>query len=297
MYLVPDQGDKRFVVTGANAGTGKEAARRIAAAGGSVVMAVRSPSKGEAARAEILRDHPEASLEVRALDLADLASVTTFSERLLEDDAPVDVLVHSAGVLMPPPKRQVTADGFELQLGTNVLGPYVLTALLLPRILESPTPRVTTKTSLMARFGKIRFDDLDASRSYRARAAYAQSKLATMLIGLRVAELAAELDLPLLSTLAHTGFTRSGGESRKRRRNGSFVPPMDVDQGAEGLIFAAVDPAVEQGAYYGPGGIAGLAGPVKRLPLPRNAKRDPSLPASLCKEAERLTGVELPLGR
>jgi NAD(P)-dependent dehydrogenase (short-subunit alcohol dehydrogenase family) len=143
MYTVPGQSGKRFVIIGANTGTGKEATRRIAAAGGAVIMAVRTPSKGEAAKAEILRDHPGAALEVRQFDLADLSGVRAFAESLLADGTPIDVLVNSAGVLMPPPTRMLTADGFELQFGTNFLGPFALTVLLLPRILESATPRVT----------------------------------------------------------------------------------------------------------------------------------------------------------
>ncbi len=110
MYTVPDQTGKRFVITGANIGTGKEATRRIAAAGGAVIMAVRTPSKGEAAKAEILRDHPGAALEVRQLDLADLSGVRAFAEFLLADGTPIDVLVNNAGVMMPPPTRMLTAD-------------------------------------------------------------------------------------------------------------------------------------------------------------------------------------------
>src|SRR5882757_1865178 len=114
MYQVPDQTGRKFVVTGANSGTGKEAAKRLAAAGAHVVMAVRTPEKGEAARAEILRDVPGAKLEVRRIDLADLSSVRAFAQDLLDEGAPLDVLINNAGV-MAPPKRTTTADGFELQ--------------------------------------------------------------------------------------------------------------------------------------------------------------------------------------
>jgi NAD(P)-dependent dehydrogenase (short-subunit alcohol dehydrogenase family) len=196
MYTVPDQTGKRFVITGSNAGTGKEAARRIAAAGGAVIMAVRTRSKGEAAKAEILADPPGAALEVRQLDLADLSGVRAFAESLLADGTPVDVLVNSAGVLMPPPKRTLTADGSELQFGTSFLGPFALTKLLLPRILQSATPRVPTKSSLMANFVRIRFDDLQRPERCKWRAAHAQSKLAGMLTGMRLAELAAEAGSP-----------------------------------------------------------------------------------------------------
>jgi NAD(P)-dependent dehydrogenase (short-subunit alcohol dehydrogenase family) len=177
MYTVPDQTGKRFVIGGANADTGKEAARRIAAAGGAVIMAVRTPSKGEAAKAEMLADPPGAALEVRQLDLADCSGARAFAEPLLADGTPVDVLVNSAGVLMPPPKRTLTADGSEPQFGTSFLGPFALTALPLPRILQSATPRVATKTSLMANGGRSRFDDLQRPERCKWRAAHRRAAL------------------------------------------------------------------------------------------------------------------------
>jgi len=178
--------------------------------------------------------------------------------------------------------------------------------LLLPRILESATPRITTKSSVMANFGRIRFDDLEWSKRYVSWAAYSQSKLANMLMGMRLAELAAGAGIPLLSTIAHPGFTRTNlqtaggnlGRDASRQRqpsNKTLIPSMDVTQGAEPLIFAAADPAAAQGAYYGPAGFAGLAGPMKRVRLPRSARRDAALPASLWTVVERLTDAKLAL--
>src|SRR5215468_2741632 len=126
MYAVPDQTGKLAVVTGANSGTGKEATKRLAAAGARVVMGVRTVAKGEAARAEILTEHPDAQLEVRRIDLADLASVQEFAEKLAADESHLDLLVNNAGV-MHPPTRMTTKDGFELQFGSNFLGPFALT--------------------------------------------------------------------------------------------------------------------------------------------------------------------------
>src|SRR5579859_6833425 len=136
MYAVPDQAGKLIVITGANSGTGKEAARRLAAAGARVVMAVRAVAKGEQARDEILARQPGAQLEVRRVDLADLATVKEFADGLIADATPVDVLVNNAGV-MAPPTRMATADGFELQFGSNFLGPFALTMRLLPLVLRS----------------------------------------------------------------------------------------------------------------------------------------------------------------
>ncbi len=305
MYTVPDQTGRRFVITGANSGTGKEATRRIAAAGGQVIMAVRSPEKGEAAKAEILRETPGAHLEVRRLDLADLASVREFAASLLSESSVIDVLINNAGVMMPP-TRMLTTDGFELQFGSNFLGPFALTMLLLPRLLESPAPRVVTMSSFAANTGRIDFDDLGRVRRYVPWSAYGQSKLADMLMGMRLAELSSEKHLGLLSTIAHPGFTRTNLQTAGRNlgrddahkavpSERTIIPSQSVEQGVEPLLFAATDPAAEQGAYYGPGGFAGLVGPTKRTRLPRSARRDPALPARLWETAERLTDTRMPV--
>ncbi|MCU1415025.1 MAG: family NAD(P)-dependent oxidoreductase [Microbacteriaceae bacterium] len=298
-YVVPDQTGKRFVITGANSGTGKEATKRIAAAGGKVVMAVRTPSKGDAARDEILAEVPGADLEVRQVDLADLASVREFAKSL---SGPVDVLVNNAGV-MAPPKRFTTVDDFELQFGTNYLGPFALTNLLLPRILESSTPRVATMSSFVANFGRIGLNDLEwTTRRYVPFLAYGQSKLADMLLGERLATLSTERGWSLVSTIAHPGFTRTNlqtaganlGRDKPREPDDRARPwSQEVEQGAEPLIFAAADPAAQQGAYYGPSRFLGLVGPTKRTAIPRSG-RNPELAASLWSAAEKLTGTSLP---
>ena len=202
MYSVPDQAGRLIVVTGANSGTGKEAARRLAAAGAHVVMAVRTVAKGEQARAEILARYPGAELEVRRVDLADLESVGEFADGLLADGTPVDVLINNAGV-MAPPTRMTTADGFELQFGSNYLGPFALTVRLLPLVLAAPAPRVVTMSSGMANFGRIHFDDLQWERRYRPNLSYAQSKLADLLMTRHLAAIATQRDWNLISNAAH----------------------------------------------------------------------------------------------
>jgi NAD(P)-dependent dehydrogenase (short-subunit alcohol dehydrogenase family) len=302
MYTVPDQTGKRFVITGSNSGTGKEAAKRIAAAGGRIVMAVRTPAKGDDARAEILREVPGAEIEVRRLDLADLASVRSFAEGLLAEQKPIDVLVNNAGIMVPP-KRMTTTDGFEMQFGTNYLGPFALTTLLLPRILESASPRIATMSSFVANFGRIRLDDLDWTvRRYVPFPAYGQSKLADMLMGRQLARVSEERGWSLVSTIAHPGYTRTnlqtaganlGREKQKQPSDRAMPWSQRVEQGAEPLIFAAADPAAEQGAYYGPSGLLGLVGPTKKTRIPRSG-RSLELAASLWSAAERLTGASLP---
>ena len=305
MYTVPDQTGKRAIVTGANSGTGQEAARRLAEAGAHVIMAVRTVAKGDQARAGILARHPGASLEVRRIDLADLASVREFSDGLLDDGAPVNLLVNNAGV-MAPPTRMTTADGFELQFGSNFLGPFALTLRLLPVVLAAPAPRVVTMSSGVANFGRIHFADLEWERRYSANFAYAQSKLADLMMSLRLAAIAVERDWNLMSNAAHPGFTRTnlqtagaslGRDKPKRTMFNSlhFLPSQEVGPGTEPLLYAATSPAAVSGGYYGPRGSMGLVGPTTFVRPPRRA-RDTAAAARLWAEAERLTGVRLPAG-
>src|SRR3984885_10983185 len=304
MYAVPDQAGKLIVVTGANSGTGKEATRRLAAAGARVVMAVRTVAKGEQARDEILARQPGAQLEVRRIDLADLGTVKEFADGLIADRTPVDVLINNAGV-MAPPTRMTTADGFELQFGSNFLGPFALTMRLLPLVLSAPAPRVVTMSSGVASYGRIRFDDLQWERRYSPNLSYAQSKLADLMMTLHLAGRAAHNGWSLISNGAPPGFTRTnlqtagaslGRDAPKRTPfNASFnpLPSQDVEQGAEPLLYAAADPAAANGVYYGPSRWFGLVGPTTVIRPPHRA-RDAATAARLWSEAEHLTGVLMP---
>jgi len=304
MYSVPDQAGKLIVVTGANSGIGKEAARRLGAAGARVIMAVRTVAKGEQARAEILARHPGARLEVRRIDLADLASVGEFADGLAGQA--VDVLINNAGV-MAPPTRMTTADRFELQFGSNFLGPFALTVRLLPLLAAAVEPRVVTMSSGVASYGRIRFDDLQwERRRYRPNLAYAQSKLADLMLALHLATVAARQgdDWNLMSNAAHPGFTRTnlqtagaslGRDAPKRTLfNGlSILPSQGVEPGTEPLLYAATSPGAISGGYYGPSQWLGLLGPTAAIRIPRSA-RSADTAARLWAEAEQLTGVALP---
>jgi len=304
MYTVPDLAGKIAVVTGANSGTGKEAARRLAGAGAHVVLAVRTPAKGEQARTEILADRPGARVEVRRVDLADLASVEAFADGLIADGTPLDLLLNNAGV-MAPPTRMTTADGFELQFGSNFLGPFALTVRLLPLLLAAPAPRVATMSSGTANYGRIHFDDLQwERRRYSPNLSYAQSKLADLMLTRQLADIAAERGWHLLSTGAHPGYTRTnlqtagaslGRDKPKRSLLNSFtvLPSQLPEQGAEPLLYAAADPGAVPGGYYGPGGRFGLVGPTAPARITRRAL-DPAANARLWATAERLTRVSLP---
>ena len=305
MYTVPDQAGRRVVVTGANSGTGKEAARRLAGAGAHVIMAVRTVAKGEQARSEILARDPGAQLEVRRIDLADLASVREFSDGLLAEGTPVDVLINNAGV-MAPPERMTTADGFELQFGSNFLGPFALTVRLLPLVLSATAPRVVTMSSGVANFGRIHAGDLQWERRYSANFAYAQSKLADLMMTLHLAAVAVERDWDLMSVAAHPGFTRTnlqtagaalGRDKPKRTVFNSLhvLPSQEVGPGTEPLLYAATSPSAVPGGYYGPGGSFGLVGPTTAVRPPRRA-RDSAAAARLWAVAEQLTGEHLPAG-
>ena len=302
MYAVPDQAGKLVVVTGANSGTGKEAARRLAGAGAHVVMAVRTMAKGEQARAGILAANPGAKLDIRRIDLADLASVAEFADGLIADGIPVDVLINNAGV-MAPPARMTTADDFELQFGSNFLGPFALTVRLLPLVLAAQAPRVVTMSSGVASYGRIRFDDPQWQRGYRPNLAYAQSKLADLMMTLHLADLARQRGWKLMSNAAHPGFTRTNlhtagaslGRDKPKRtpfNSPSILPSQEVGPGTEPLLYAATSADAVNGGYYGPSRWFGLVGPTTAVRPPRRA-RDAATATRLWTEAERLTGVSL----
>jgi NAD(P)-dependent dehydrogenase (short-subunit alcohol dehydrogenase family) len=295
---IPSQTGKLAVVTGANSGIGLETARRLAAAGASVVLAVRSVAKGEAAA----RDIP-GTTRVEQLDLASLASVAAFTDRLLADGRPVDLLVNNAGV-MAVPARQTTADGFELQFGTNYLGHFALTGLLLPLLTLAPAPRVTSLSSGTHWFGRINLDDLQSERSYSANSAYAQSKLAMLMFAGELQRRSDAAGWGLLSNAAHPGATRTNlqvsgptlGTGRTDMGLGSRLmmrfPGMwqNVDTGALPTLFAATSPAATPDGYYGPDGPFGMRGQAGAARRSRRS-RDTAVAASLWEASVAFTGV------
>jgi NAD(P)-dependent dehydrogenase (short-subunit alcohol dehydrogenase family) len=284
---MPDQSGRTFVVTGANSGIGLAAARELAASGARVVLAVRDTVKGEAAAAGLSGDP-----EVCALDLADLASVRAFAEGL---DRNIDVLVNNAGVMATP--HRTTADGFELQLGTNHLGHFALTGLLLPRIQD----RVLTISSGAHRMGRINFEDLQSERSYRRWPAYGQSKLANLLF---MYELQRRLDAagwPLRSVAAHPGWAATNlqfhTESFQDRIMGlvNRIFAQSDEQGAWPTLYAATTPDLPGGSYVGPDGFLEQRGNPK-LVGSSAAARDDDTARRLWEVSEALTGVRYEFG-
>lgn len=245
--------------------------------------------------------HPGADVQVRRLDLANLASVKEFADGLIADGRALDILVNNAGVMMLP-NRHETADGFEMQIGTNFFGHFALTLRLLPLLLKAEAPRVVTMSSGAGNSGEIHFDDLQLTREYNPNAGYAQCKLADLMFALRLAHVSVERGWPLVSAGAHPGSARtslatdrpgqvSGGRSRAMGALLKVWPMQSAEHGAEPLLYAATAPDVVQGGYYGPRWFQ-MGEPAPARPTARAL--DTADQARLWAEAERLTGVGLP---
>jgi NAD(P)-dependent dehydrogenase (short-subunit alcohol dehydrogenase family) len=256
---IPDQTDRVAVVTGANSGLGLVAARELARAGATVVIACRNTAKGDQAAAEISARVPSAKLDVRALDLADLASVRGFAARLTGQHRTVDLLINNAGVMATPHRR--TADGFELQFGTNHLGHFALTGLLLPNLLCARAPRVVTLSSGAHRIGRIKFDDLQSERRYQNWLAYGQSKLANLMFAFELARRAKLAGTKLISAAAHPGYAATNlqfaGPSKPEALLMAITNRLlaqSAEMGALPTLYAATYPGVPNGAFVGPDG-------------------------------------------
>jgi len=271
---VPDLSGRRAVVTGGSDGIGLGLATRLAAAGAEVLLPVRNPRKGEAALAAIRTTVPDADVSLRTLDLSSLTSVRALGETLLAEDRPIHLLVNNAGV-MTPPERQTTADGFELQFGTNHLGHFALVARLLP-LLRAGRARVTTQISVAANQFAINWEDLNWERSYSGGRAYSQSKIAAGLFGLELDRRSAAGDWGITSNLSHPGIAPTSLLAARpelgRTKDTLGVRVIRV-LSARGILlgtvrtallpalYAATSPQAEGGAFYGPGGPGHLGGP------------------------------------
>jgi NAD(P)-dependent dehydrogenase (short-subunit alcohol dehydrogenase family) len=282
---IPDQTGRTFVITGANSGIGLQAAKALAVKGARVVLAVRNTAKGEEAARTI-----DGETDVRQLDLADLASVRNFAETVHDD---VDVLINNAGVMNVPLAH--TADGFEMQIGTNHLGHFALTNLLLPHIED----RVVTVASGSHRYGKIRLDDLNWKQGYKRHMAYGQAKLANLLFMAELQRRLAETGSSVRSVGAHPGYaatnlqTRSGNQVEDAlMRVGNRLFAQHADMGAEPTLFAATQD-IPGNSYVGPDGRFELRGH-PTLVSRSKAATDERTAGELWTLSERLTGVTFP---
>ena len=291
---VPGQHGRLAVVTGANTGLGFETARVLAARGASVVLAVRDTDKGKAAAARIAGTAPGATVTVQPLDLASLDSIRAAAAELRARHPRIDLLVNNAGVMFPP--KQTTVDGFELQLGTNHLGHFALTGLLLEQMLPVPGSRVVTLSSLAHRLrARINFDDLQGERSYRRVAAYGQSKLANLMFTYELARRLSGAGTTI-AVAAHPGLA-STELARYTPAIAAFSYALVSQKAAMGalpVLRAATDPAVLGGQYYGPAGFLGARG-YPELARSSRRSRDTAVQRRLWTVSEELTGVTFPV--
>ena len=296
---IPDLGGKTIVVTGANSGLGFEASRAFARKGARVVLACRNVEKAAAARDDILASAPRANVEMRALDLASLASVRAFADSLVSNHERLDVLCNNAGVMALP--RRETADGFEMQLGTNHLGHFALTGLLLPLLKRTSGARVVTQSSGAHRMGRIEFDDLHGRRYYARWRAYGQSKLANLLFAYELQRRLENEGVGVISVACHPGYAATELQFAAARMEGAAwmehlfslanrLFAQDAATGSLPMLYAATVSDVHGGDYIGPDGLGEFWGyPVKVHSSP--ASHDARAAAHLWEVSQDLTGV------
>jgi NAD(P)-dependent dehydrogenase (short-subunit alcohol dehydrogenase family) len=290
---VPGQQGRLAVVTGANTGLGFETAQVLAARGASVVLAVRNIEKGKQAAARIAAAVPGATVTVQELDLSSLDSVRAAAAELRAGHPRIDLLICNAGVMYPP--KQTTHDGFELQFGTNHLGHFALTGLLLEQMLPVPGSRVVTVSSVGHRIrARVNFDDLQWERSYSRVRAYGQSKLANLMFTYELQRRLSGAGTTI-AVAAHPGFAAT--ELMRHTPMAAVVMPLfsqNAAMGALPVLRAATDPSVLGGQYYGPGGLLGLRG-YPELAASSRRSHDEAVQRRLWAVSEELTGVTFPV--
>jgi NAD(P)-dependent dehydrogenase (short-subunit alcohol dehydrogenase family) len=299
---IPDQSGRTALITGANSGLGLSVARELACHGARVLLACRDLDKGARAMQSLRAELPRAELALAELDLASLRSVQEFADRFLacDQDGGLDLLINNAGVMAPP--RRETADGFELQLGTNFLGHFALTGRLIGAMAGRPGARVVTVSSNAHKLGRINFDDLQSERRYNRWTAYNQSKLADLMFALELDRRLREAGSTVESVAAHPGYAATNLQSaapplldRLVMQVTNVLLAQTAEQGALALLYAATAPGVEGGAYVGPDGIGEFRGR-PRLVSPNSRARDEQTARRLWQVAEQLTGVSFQIG-
>src|ERR1700761_6935642 len=296
---MPSQQGKIALITGANSGIGYQAALELARHGAHVLLGARDVTKGQTAVDRIRREVPGAGVELAELDMASLASVRAFSEKFLSGGVALDLLINNAGV-MALPRREFTADGFERQFGTNHLGHFALTGLLMPALLAAETPRVVTVASLAHRNGKIEWDNLQSERKYVPWDAYNNSKLANILFARELSRRASSTRLtsnPVHPGISRTSIVKNGPGFKDPKTVvlfvlGAFITQDDA-HGALPTLFAATAPGVRGGEYIGPDGFMEFKG-YPTVVQPRTQALDEETGRKLWSVSEELTGVVYP---
>jgi NAD(P)-dependent dehydrogenase (short-subunit alcohol dehydrogenase family) len=292
---IPDQSGRYAIVTGANSGLGLVTARELARAGASVVMACRNLDKGHAAIEQVRAAVPDAQVQLEELDLASLESVRGFAERYKATHDGLDLLINNAGVMAPPRRR--TADGFELQFGTNHLGHFLLTTLLLDSMEGREDARVVTLSSTAHKMGRIAFDNLNGDRHYFRWFAYGQSKLANLLFALELDRRLRAQGSTVKSLAAHPGYAATNLQSaapplvdRVVMKVSNAVIAQSDDMGALPTLFAATQPGLSGGTYVGPDGPGEQRG-YPTIVKPGGRARDEDSARRLWQVSEELTGA------
>jgi len=295
---IPDLSGKIAAVTGATGGLGLEAARMLAGAGAHVILIGRNAEKAAEAMRTIAETKPRGKLAFEQIDLGDLASVAAGAARISALYDHLDILINNAGV-MAPRQRKSTADGFELQFGTNHLAHFALTGRLLPLLRKAPAPRVVSVASLAAGFGQVDFADLQHERSYSAMRVYGQSKLSNLLFMHELGRRSEQFGWNITSVAAHPGLARTNlvangpGEGGVAGVFGMMLNPLFSHSAADGalpLVVAATDPNARSGDYWGPKDFMGMKGKPARSKEP-HAAGDTGTARRLWEESERLTNV------
>lgn len=299
---IPDQSNRIAIITGATGGLGYETALALAGARADVILAARNPVKGDVALNKIRHQHPNARVRFELLDLASLASVYKFAQRMTAQLDKLDILINNAGV-MALPQRHVTEDGFELQTGTNYLNHFALTANLMPLLMRAKKPRVINVSSILARRGTIQFDDFQFEKSYSPGGAYWQSKLAMLMFSLELQRRSDLCGWGLTSIAAHPGYARTDliangpGTKILSRRIGEVFKPFLSQSAAEGalpLLYAATSPDAKPAAYYGPDGLWEMKGSVSNALIVNKAKNPADL-SRLWDDSVALTNAHWPV--
>ncbi len=295
---IPDQTGKTILITGANNGLGLHAATELAGAGARIVLACRNQETGRAALAQVQAKNGNADHHLIALDLADLSSVRDAAAAANEIAPVLDVLINNAGLMAIPKAR--TADGFEMQIGTNHFGHFALTDGLLPALLKASAPRVVTLASIAHRQGAVKLDDINYERRmYTRMGAYNQSKLANLLFSAELARRSAAAGLPLISIAAHPGVAATNLFDSMVPRIPGALPMLHLglrivgtaeDKGALSQLYAATMSDVVNDDYLGPNAMFGMKGPVRRSPRTRRAGST-KLAAALWNKSVELTGA------
>jgi NAD(P)-dependent dehydrogenase (short-subunit alcohol dehydrogenase family) len=293
MNDIADQNGRVAIVTGSSSGIGFEAARVLALKNATVIVAVRNLTKGKTAVDKILNESKSADVKAMQLDLADLNSVRGFANEFTQQYDRLDLLINNAGVMVPPHNK--TRDGFELQMGTNHVGHFALTGLLIDLILQTPGSRIVNVSSAAHAWGNIDFEDLQwEKRKYKKWQAYGDSKIANLYFTYALQEKLGNGSTDIIVAAAHPGWTAT-----ELQRNTSLVSFLNnffgqkIDMGALPTLYAATAPDVEKGGYYGPGGFKEMKGyPKKVSSIPLSHDRE--IREKLWTVSEELTGVTYP---